>query len=152
MKEKYESLTDFISDIMAAAEEASKEILDDIKTKDSEKKSKKCEKKEQTETEDECNSIINSQGKPVKEKKERLEYTAPKTVPGNITIDNFDHYILNEMVNGWPTYNEQHIIFEQFTEEGYKVPGITEAQLLAVLYNRYKDNPKKLALVRELMN
>jgi hypothetical protein len=56
------------------------------------------------------------------------------------------------MVNGWPTYNEQHLIFEQCTEDGYKIPGITEAQLLAVLYNRYKNNSKKLDLVRQLMN
>ena len=55
------------------------------------------------------------------------------------------------MIDDWPTHQEQHILFEHI-EDGYKVPGITESQLLAVLYYRFIHNPKKLDLVRQLMN
>ena len=154
MKEKYTNLTDFINDIITAAEEASKDIISDFKKEETKekpasvKKSKPEVKKEEPDIEkykdaDACYNIANI--------KNPCEETL-KAMPGNITIDSFDHYILNEMVNGWPTYNEQHLIFEQCTEDGYKIPGITEAQLLAVLYNRYKNNSKKLDLVRQLMN
>ena len=154
MKEKYTNLSDFINDIITAAEEASKDIISDFKKEETKeklasiKKSKQETKKEEhtiekLEKDNSCYNLSNT---------EKSYEGALRPIPGNITIDNFDHYILNEMVNGWPTYNEQHLIFEQCTEDGYKIPGITEAQLLAVLYNRYKNNSKKLDLVRQLMN
>jgi hypothetical protein len=145
MKEKeYTSLTEFLDDIVEAL---SKSADLDLKQK-VEDNSNKNENK----TKESCvlNDTLSKCGDSIA-KKNTYSQPQTKTVPGNITIDNFDHYILNEMVNGWPTYNEQHLIFEQYTEEGYKVPGITENQLLSVLYNRYKNNPKKLDLVRQLM-
>lgn len=155
MKEKYTNLTDFINDIITAAEEASKDIVADFKKEEDKPKCTSAKKnKPEIKKEDPVIDVIDK----FKDSDNNINNEVPckngqgPTIPGNITIDNFDHYILNEMVNGWPTYNEQHIIFEQFTEEGYKVPGITEAQLLAVLYNRYKNNSKKLDLVRQLMN
>ena len=151
MKEKYDNLTDFINDILEAAEIASKNIVEDIKTKDGDKnKSEKIEKKIVDE-----GCIMNNKGQKLNDIKENQcskEDHCLKQLPGNITIDNFDHYILNEMCGGWPTLAEYHLYFESFTEDGYKIPGITETQLLAVLYNRYKNNPKKLDLIRQLMN
>lgn len=42
------------------------------------------------------------------------------------------------------------LVFEN-EKDGYVNPGITEDQLLWVLYVRYQNNPKKLALVKQLM-
>ena len=145
MKEKYENLTDFINDILEAAELASKEMTDDL-GKDENKCDKKCKKEYiKPECKDNSNNIDYSY-------MPKSVDNSIHTIPANINIDDNNHFILNEMVNGWPTYGEQHLIFEQMTEDGYKIPGITEAQLLSVLYHRYKDDPKKLALIRELMN
>lgn len=42
------------------------------------------------------------------------------------------------------------LVFEG-EKDGYVTPGITEEQLLWVLYVRYQNNPKKLALIKQLM-
>lgn len=42
------------------------------------------------------------------------------------------------------------LVFED-VKDGYVTPGITEDQLLWVLYVRYQNNPKKLALVKQLI-
>ena len=136
-KEKpYTTITEFLDDILKAAQVASKEAIEAEKQKGKPVEQKQYFKEEPV----------------VKSKPNNVPDGALKPSPGNITIDNDDHFILNEMVGGWPTCHELHLIFEQFTEEGYKVPGITDSQLLSVLYHRFRNDPKKLTLIRQLMN
>lgn len=42
------------------------------------------------------------------------------------------------------------LVFED-VKDGYVTPGITDDQLLWVLYVRYQNNPKKLALIKQLI-
>ena len=148
MKEKYDNLTEFLNDILEAAEIASKDIVKDINDKNKDKNQEKSKL-----------NIISNTNKDQK-KQEFVDNSCKrsdnndciKSFPGNIVINDDNCYILNEMCNDWPTIREQFLIFEHYTEDGYKNPGITESQLLAVLYNRYKNNPKKLELIRQLMN
>lgn len=151
MKEKYDNLTDFLNDILEAAEIASKDIINDIKNDN--KCEDKCEEKPKLKVKSNVdNENKKEQGCIMDPHGNTIDNRCLKPLPGNIVIDNDNHYILNEMCNGWPTIGEYHLIFEHFTEDGYKVPGVTDSQILAVLYNRYKNNPKKLDLVRQLMN
>lgn len=136
MKEHYDNLIDFLSDIAEAAKE---EI-----NKTSEDKYTKCEN--------------NCADKPKKvSDSNKPSYINPaqelKPMPGNISIeDDGNRFILNEMVNGWPTPYNQNLYFEHIDKDGYKYPGVTDSQILAVLYSRFKNDPKKLNLVRQLMS
>ena len=46
---------------------------------------------------------------------------------------------------------QTEITFAHVTEHGW-VPGITNKQLLAILCERFKKNPKKVEILRALMN
>ena len=139
----YKNLTEFLNAIIEANMQASEEDTKDVDvcgfTKDTEDK-----KKEYV-----APKIEVKQEEP---KKYCGNNCCTRTLPGNITIVDNDHYILNDMVNGFPICNESHIMFNYTDETGCAHPGITESQLLAILYNRYKNNPKKLDLIRQLMN
>ena len=144
MKEHYESLMDFISDIAKAAEEVA----------ETENKNCNTEKyKDDDGIKTEIKSAIKEN--PFKIPTDKKSYISPelKPMPGNITIkDDGNHFILNEMVNGWPTPYNQNLYFEHIDKDGYKCPGVTDSQLLAVLYSRFKNEPEKLNLVRQLMS
>jgi len=144
MKEHYESLMDFISDIAKAAEEVA----------ETENKNCNAEKyKDDDGIKTEIKSAIKEN--PFKIPTDKKPYISPelKPMPGNITIeDDGNHFILNEIVNGWPTSYTQHLYFEHIDKDGYKCPGVTDSQILAVLYSRFKNDPKKLNLVRQLMS
>ena len=59
--------------------------------------------------------------------------------------------VVNE-VDGRPLADFQtEITFAHVTENGW-VPGITDKQLLAILCERFKKNPKKVEILRALMN
>lgn len=133
MNEKYLTLTEFIDNILKKAAEESDSVFEKKACNDS-----FCNKESVTKDKEEFsnNNVI----------------PALKTLPANIDIVDNNHYIINDMVNGWPTLDTQKLFFEHTSEDGYIVPGITNQQILAILYNRYKDNPKKLDLVRQLMN
>lgn len=147
MKEKYDNLTEFLNDILEAAEVASKNIVKDINDKNKDKNQEKSK-----------SNVISNINEDQKKQKfvdsscKNLNNNYVKSFPSNIVINDDSCYILKEMCNDWPTFREQILIFEHYTEDGYKIPGITESQLLTILYNRYKNNPKKLELVRQLMN
>ena len=144
MKERYESLMDFISDIATAAEEVA----------ETENKNCNTEKyKDGDGIKTEIKSAIKEN--PFKIPTDKKPYISPelKPMPGNISIeDDGNRFILNEMVNGWPTPYNQNLYFEHIDKDGYKCPGVTDSQVLAVLYSRFKNDPKKLNLVRQLMS
>lgn len=59
--------------------------------------------------------------------------------------------VINE-VDGRPLADSQtEITFAHITEDGW-VPGISDKQLLAILCERFKKNPKKVEILRALMN
>ena len=68
-----------------------------------------------------------------------------------LKVDSNEFIIVNE-VDGRPLANSQtEIIFAHATENGW-IPGITNKQLLAILCERFKKDPKKVEILRALMN
>ena len=135
MKEHYDNLMDFISDIAKAAQQEINKVPKET-----------CNTKCNNSCTESKNVLSND---PFFSDKE----CELKPMPGSIRVeDNGNHFIINEMVDGWPTAYEQHFYFNYVDSEGYLHPGITEFQLLSVLYDRYKNNPKKLDLIRQLMS
>lgn len=63
-----------------------------------------------------------------------------------------DNFIVVHEVNGHPLATSQtEITFSHVTENGW-VPGITNKQLLAILCERFKEEPKKVEILKALMN
>ena len=63
-----------------------------------------------------------------------------------------NEFIVVNEVDGRPLADFQtEITFAHVTENGW-VPGITNEQLLAILCERFKKNPKKVEILRALMN
>ena len=63
-----------------------------------------------------------------------------------------NEFIVVNEVDGRPLADFQtEITFAHVTEHGW-VPGITNKQLLAILCERFKKNPKKVEILRALMN
>ena len=61
-------------------------------------------------------------------------------------------FIVVHEVNGHPLATSQtEITFSHVTENGW-VPGITNKQLLAILCERFKEEPKKVEILKALMN
>ena len=70
---------------------------------------------------------------------------------GLLKVSPNEFIIVNE-VDGRPLADSQtEIVFAHNTEEGW-IPGITDKQLLAILCERFKRNPKKVEILRALMN
>ena len=141
----YKNLTEFLNAIIEANMQASEEDIKEVNKYNFNKNIVEDKKKE-------CITpkIEIKQEEPKKTPCGNSNCT--RTLPGNITIIDNDHYVLNDMVNGFPICNESRIRFNYTDETGCAHPGVTESQLLAILYNRYKNNPKKLDLIRQLMN
>ena len=59
--------------------------------------------------------------------------------------------IVNEVAGRSLADSQTEIVFAHNTEEGW-IPGITDKQLLAILCERFKRNPKKVEILRALMN
>lgn len=134
MKTKYNTISEFLDD-----------VLNIINTEENDTKvcENKCDVVREEQKDNKENKTVDT--RPPKENKPL------KPIINTVTFEDPNFYILNEMVNNCAIASEQHLIFEHTSEDGYRVPGITEYQLLSVLYNRYKNNPKKLDLVRQLM-
>lgn len=149
--ENYLTLTDFVNDILKVAE---KKFSDETKMKgniaEDLNKSRiqqpinqplcgeegcKCNKKEYT--------------KPIIEVKP-YTFNSVNNIGVEVITDN--HYVLHNMVSGYFISDSQKIVFQNTTKEGYVNPGITEKQLLDVLYLRYKNNPDKQKLLLQLMH
>ena len=63
-----------------------------------------------------------------------------------------NNFIIINKVNGYPLATSQtEITFSHITENGW-VPGITNKQLLAILCERFKEEPKKVEILKALMN
>ena len=63
-----------------------------------------------------------------------------------------DNFIVINKVDGHPLATSQtEITFSHVTENGW-VPGITNKQLLAILCERFKEEPKKVEILKALMN
>ena len=63
-----------------------------------------------------------------------------------------NNFIIINKVNGYPLATSQtEITFSHVTENGW-VPGITNNQLLAILCERFKAEPKKVEILKALMN
>ena len=63
-----------------------------------------------------------------------------------------NNFIIINKVNGYPLATSQtEITFSHVTENGW-VPGITNNQLLAILCERFKKDPKKVEVLKALMN
>ena len=70
----------------------------------------------------------------------------------NILIVNPDEFIIADEVAGYPIFDSQtEITFSHRTPDGW-VPGITNNQLLAILCERFKKDPKKVETLKALMN
>ena len=70
----------------------------------------------------------------------------------NILIVNPDEFIIADEVAGYPIFDSQtEITFSHKTPNGW-VPGITDNQLLAILCERFKKDPKKVTILKALMN
>ena len=144
MKEKYTTLTEFIDDILKAAEVMPKEETINRAN------NKNVINKKYTN----CSPSGKEEGIQYKNINDKSFSTFNDTnvvETRNIEINTDDIYTLHEMVNGIPTYRTQNIIFNHIDKYGYEYPGITNNQLLAILRNRYKNDPKKLNLVLQLM-
>ena len=147
----YLTLTDFVNDILKAAE---KKLSDETKMKVNVtenldknriqqpinqplcgKEDCKCNKKEYT--------------KPIIEVKP-YTFNSVNNIGIEVVTDN--RYVLHNMVSGYFIPDSQTIVFQNTTKEGYVNPGITEKQLLDVLYLRYKNNPDKQKLLLQLMH
>ena len=63
-----------------------------------------------------------------------------------------NNFIVINKVDGHPLATSQtEITFSHVTENGW-VPGITNKQLLAILCERFKEEPKKVEILKALMN
>ena len=63
-----------------------------------------------------------------------------------------NEFIVIDEVAGHPLADSQtEITFSHVTENGW-VPGITNKQLLAILCERFKEEPKKVEILKALMN
>ena len=65
---------------------------------------------------------------------------------------NPEEFIIVDEVAGYPLSDSQtEITFSHKTPNGW-VPGITDNQLLAILCERFKKDPKKVTILKALMN
>ena len=87
-------------------------------------------------------------------------YTCPETtVTDNNTwlnksllMVNPEEFIIVDEVAGYPLSDSQtEITFSHKTPNGW-VPGITDNQLLTILCERFKKDPKKVTILKALMN
>lgn len=82
------------------------------------------------------------------------EVKAPEQTKVNFIRDDIAHYenafTLAKHAKDVILTDFADLVFED-VKDGYVTPGITEDQLLWVLYVRYQNNPKKLALVKQLI-
>ena len=69
----------------------------------------------------------------------------------NQTYKDFEFIIVNEVDGRSLADSQTEIVFAHNTEDGW-IPGITDKQLLAILCERFKRNPKKVEILRALMN
>ena len=70
----------------------------------------------------------------------------------DLLMVNPNTFIVVHEVNGHPIATSQtEITFSHVTENGW-VPGITNKQLLAILCERFKEEPKKVEILKALMN
>ena len=70
----------------------------------------------------------------------------------DLLMVNPNTFIVVHEVNGHPLATSQtEITFSHITENGW-VPGITNKQLLAILCERFKEEPKKVEILKALMN
>ena len=70
----------------------------------------------------------------------------------DLLMVNPNTFIVVHEVNGHPLATSQtEITFSHVTENGW-VPGITNKQLLAILCERFKEEPKKVEILKALMN
>ena len=70
----------------------------------------------------------------------------------DLLMVNPNTFIVVHEVNGHPLATSQtEITFSHITENGW-VPGITNKQLLAILCERFKEEPKKVEILKVLMN
>ena len=87
-------------------------------------------------------------------------YTCPETtitynntwLNKSLLMVNPEEFIIVDEVAGYPLSDSQtEITFSHKTPNGW-VPGITDNQLLAILCERFKKDPKKVTLLKTLMN
>ena len=87
-------------------------------------------------------------------------YTCPETtvtynntwLNKNLLMVNPEEFIIVDEVAGYPLSDSQtEITFSHKTPNGW-VPGITDNQLLAILCERFKKDPKKVTILKALMN
>lgn len=147
MKEHYETLSEFIGDILKAAEVASQETNDIVKNEKPKESNNECA--ERITKQYPFSKITSDVTKNTNNKSACL-----KELPRTVDIVDDNCYLLTNMLKGNVLPQHQELIFEHTTDDGYSVPGITVAQLLTVLYNKFKiaNDLKKLDLVKELMN
>lgn len=70
----------------------------------------------------------------------------------DLLMVNPNTFIVVHEVNGHPLATSQtEITFSHITGNGW-VPGITNKQLLAILCERFKEEPKKVEILKALMN
>ena len=70
----------------------------------------------------------------------------------DIFMVNPDAFIVLNEVDGHPLApSPTEITFSHVTENGW-VPGVTNKQLLAILCERFKEEPKKVEILKALMN
>ena len=70
----------------------------------------------------------------------------------DLLMVNPNTFIVVHEVNGHPIATSQtEITFSHVTKNGW-VPGITNKQLLAILCERFKEEPKKVEILKALMN
>ena len=70
----------------------------------------------------------------------------------DLLMVNPNTFIVVHEVNGHPLATSQtEITFSHVTENGW-VPGITNNQLLTILCERFKEEPKKVEILKALMN
>lgn len=82
------------------------------------------------------------------------EWTIPSNIwlNNNLLMVNPDEFIIADEVAGYPLFDSQtEITFSHRTPDGW-VPGITNNQLLAILCERFKKDPKKVETLKALMN
>ena len=87
-------------------------------------------------------------------------YTCPETtvtynntwLNKSLLMVNPEEFIIVDEVAGYPLSDSQtEITFSHKTPNGW-VPGITDNQLLAILCERFKKDPKKVTILKALMN
>ena len=70
---------------------------------------------------------------------------------GLLKVSPNEFIIVNEVDGRSLADSQTEIVFAHNTEDGW-IPGITDRQLLAILCERFKKNPKKVEILRALMN